>query len=74
MKLIDIAKRIIKEDYTQGDAEFDQYVDGLLDSIKIKVEELSEMLNGDVDSILKLVKQHIENKNKRTSGNEELPF
>lgn len=72
MKLIDIAKSILKEEDTQGDAEMNQYVDGLLDSIKDKIEALKEVLGEDVDSILELVKQHIERKNKY--NDEELPF
>ena len=73
MKLFDIAKRILKEEDTQGDAEMNQYVDGLLDSIKDKIEALEEVLGEDVDSILELVKQHIEGRNRRFDD-EELPF
>lgn len=73
MKLIDIAKTILKEEDTQGDAEMDQYVNGLLDSIKDKVEELEKVLGEGTDSVLELVKQHIESKNQRYND-EELPF
>jgi len=64
---------LLKEDMTSGDADFEQYVNTLLDEIIGKVKELEELMESDTDYILDMVKNHIEGKNIDLED-ENLPF
>jgi len=64
---------LLNEEDTSGDAEMEQYINGLLDSILDKVSELEKVMGGDMEDIFELIRQHKE-RSSRPVSDEELPF
>lgn len=73
MKLINIAKRILREEDTSADAEFEDYTNRLMDEVIDKVKELEELVGGDTDYILDMLKKRMQGRD-FTFNDEELPF
>lgn len=73
MKLINIVEDIFREEDNSYDAELEQHIDVLFDSIIDNVSELQDIFNSDADYILKLVKERL-NKPQAPKSDEELPF